>query len=130
MRGEGVPIVLVVDDDIVMRKTIVALLEHDDLRIVEAGTAGEALQQSVLWSRIDLAVVDVQLEAEDGISAAERISADHPDATIVCISASTLSADQRRRMARFRFFAKDDSLFGHLSALSPHTGNRAGSDHA
>jgi CheY-like chemotaxis protein len=112
------PNVLVVDDDAVLRSAVVALLESRHLRVVEAESAADALQQSVLWSRIDLAIVDLQLNGEDGISIAERISADHPHSTIVCISASTPSAGQRRRMARFSFFSKDASLFGHLNALT------------
>jgi CheY-like chemotaxis protein len=124
MRDEVQPNVLVVDDDAVLRLAVVTLLESGRLRILEAGSAAEALQQSVLWSRIDLAIVDLQLGDEDGVAVAERISDDHPGSLIVCMSGSTPTADQRRRMERFQFLPRDDSLFERLSALTPRGSRR------
>lgn len=108
---------LVVDDDAIVRSGIEALMANAGMAVLQAGSAAEALRQSRRAPRIDVAVVDVELEDDDGIAVAERLRAEHPSSVVACISAATPSSGQRGRLAPFAFYTKDASLFEHLAAL-------------
>jgi two-component system KDP operon response regulator KdpE len=66
------PRVLVVEDDEATRTGLVANLEAHDFRVIEAGTAAEALRH---WDsgRPDLVVLDLGLPDRDGLTVIRRV---------------------------------------------------------
>jgi DNA-binding response OmpR family regulator len=84
--------ILVVDDEPMVREVIVAYLEREGFRVVEATTGTEALRQ-IAESRPDLVVLDVMLPEIDGFSvlAALRKANDIP---VILLTARTEEPDR------------------------------------
>ena len=75
MRGRP-PAVLVVEDDLLMRRTLQDLLEREGFFVVTAGTIAEALGE-VNRRAWDLILLDLILPDGDGIEACKRIRERH-----------------------------------------------------
>jgi CheY-like chemotaxis protein len=81
------PVVLVVEDDFLIRLSAVEMVEAAGFDVVEAGNADEALQ--ILGSRPDIAVVftDIQMPGSmDGLKLAAKIRGRWPPIKIVATS--------------------------------------------
>jgi DNA-binding NarL/FixJ family response regulator len=79
--------VVVVDDQLVMREGLVALLDLvDDVEVVgDAGDGSAALE--LLASRTaDVVLMDLRMPVMDGVEATRRIAADHPDVAVVVLT--------------------------------------------
>ncbi|MEV6603682.1 response regulator transcription factor [Kutzneria sp. NPDC051319] len=85
--------VVVVDDQLVMREGLVALLDlADDIEVVgSAGTGSEALEL-VTSVAVDVVLMDLRMPVMDGVEATRRISAAHPDLAVVVLT--TYSDDE------------------------------------
>jgi DNA-binding NarL/FixJ family response regulator len=85
--------VLVVDDQLVMREGLVALLSLvDDVQVVgDAGTGTDAL--ALLDSaETDVVLMDLRMPVMDGVEATRRITAAHPSVAVVVLT--TYSDDE------------------------------------
>ena len=85
MTGEGKPrLVLVVDDDEMIRRLVRAVLEADEFEVAEARDGQTALQ---LASETQPAVVvlDVMMPGIDGVEVCRRL--DHDQARVVILTA-------------------------------------------
>jgi two-component system KDP operon response regulator KdpE len=69
---EATPLVLVVEDEPQMRKFVRIALESHDYRVIEAGTAAEAIQQAVSYTP-DAVVLDLGLPDMDGMDVTRRL---------------------------------------------------------
>ncbi len=69
---ESKPLVLVVEDEPQMRKFVRIALESHDYRVLEAGTAAEAIQQAVSYTP-DAVVLDLGLPDGDGMDVTRRL---------------------------------------------------------
>jgi CheY-like chemotaxis protein len=81
------PVVLVVEDDSLIRLTAVEMVEAAGFDVVEAGNADEAME--ILGSRPDIAVVftDIQMPGSmDGLKLAAKIRGRWPPIKIVATS--------------------------------------------
>lgn len=98
--GDGIRVV-VVDDHVLFRQGLIALLDGvEDTTIVgQAGTGGEAVTV-VADVGPDVVLMDVQMPEMNGIEATRRIVDDHPDIRVVML---TMLED-------------DDSLFAAMCA--------------
>jgi CheY-like chemotaxis protein len=81
------PVVLVVEDDFLIRITAVEMIEAAGFDVVEAASADEAME--ILISRLDIAVVftDIQMPGSmDGLKVAAEIRGRWPPIKIVTTS--------------------------------------------
>lgn len=80
--------IAIVDDHVLFRKGLIALLEaEDDLQVVlEAGTGQEFLQR-LPGIPVDVALMDVEMPDLDGIEATGRVREMAPEVRVVMLSA-------------------------------------------
>ena len=85
--GESVPLVLIVDDTPLARKTFRAILEGAGYRTIEAGSTREAIQ-TYRDAHPDVVTMDMLMEEHDGIVATQALLRLDPQARIVICSAT------------------------------------------
>jgi CheY-like chemotaxis protein len=71
------PAVLVVDDEVGMRDTMVAILEHHGYRVWSAPD-GESAFSAVHERAFDVLVMDIQMPGRDGVSVAQELGMPPP----------------------------------------------------
>ncbi len=85
----GVPHILVVDDEPIVRGAVIRILGGWGFRVLEAETAEEAM--AVLTSgageRPQLVIVDIVLPGDNGVELARQIRDEFPDQRILFMSA-------------------------------------------
>ena len=86
MSADAAPAILVVDDEFLVRLFAVDALEDAGFRVVQAGTAAEALQALKSDSGIRAALVDVGLPDRSGDQLAAEIQALRADLPIIIAS--------------------------------------------
>jgi CheY-like chemotaxis protein len=87
-RCGGKTVVLVVEDELLIRMCTIDALEDDGYRVLEARSAAEALVLLQSGEAIDLLVTDIRMPGEmDGVALAWRASKRWPDMAIVVLSA-------------------------------------------
>src|SRR5438132_12619275 len=69
---EGTRLVLVVDDDDIVRRVVRAMLEADDFQVVEARDGTEALER-VAADHPMVVVLDVMMPGLDGVEVCRRV---------------------------------------------------------
>ena len=80
-------IVLLVEDDSIVRKFVTAALEQESFIVLPASNAAEALEISFERIKIDLVFADVQLGGDiNGIELAERIRRDKTETKVLVMS--------------------------------------------
>jgi CheY-like chemotaxis protein len=81
-RGAGT--VLVVDDEPTVRTHAARLLARHGYTVVEASSAGEALERACPEGRVvDLVLTDVVMPGMSGTELAERLQAAHPNLAVI-----------------------------------------------
>jgi DNA-binding NtrC family response regulator len=85
--------VLVVEDEVLIRMTLAAMLRDDGFTVIEACDADEALV-ALASTTIDVLLTDVRMEGSmDGLELAARVRSTMPDLKIVLVSGH-LAADK------------------------------------
>lgn len=79
------PCILVVDDDVMVRKQLERLYVQGGFKVLTARSAEEALEYSG-GGEIDLIVTDIRLPGMDGIQLIERMKEIHPDVPVIAIT--------------------------------------------
>jgi|SRR3984893_12962101 CheY-like chemotaxis protein len=79
--------ILVIDDDVIVRKTIIRLLEDGGYKVLSAedGLRGMAMFRS---ERPDLVITDIIMPEQEGIQTITEMRKAKPDAKIIVISGS------------------------------------------
>src|SRR5438309_11352466 len=80
---EGARLVLVVDDDDIVRRVVRAMLEADDFQVVEARDGTEALER-VAVDHPMVVVLDVMMPGLDGVEVCRRV---HDGTRVLMLSA-------------------------------------------
>jgi DNA-binding response OmpR family regulator len=116
--GEARRLVLVVDDDEVVRKVVRMVLEADDFEVVEAADGAEALA-SVASDHPPLMVLDVMMPGMDGIELLRHLP---PEVKVLMLTARDDSATEAasREAGAADFLAKPFSsveLLDHVERL-------------
>jgi DNA-binding response OmpR family regulator len=80
------PNLLILDDEVSVRKLLVRLLARDGYAIHETGTVAEAYAVAQSLERLDVWVTDAHVEDSDASREVERFRALHPRLAIVLVS--------------------------------------------
>lgn len=81
--------VLLVDDQVLFRKGVRALLEAEqDMEIVSEASNGNEAVDKVKAFRPDVVLMDIHMPECDGIQATRTIKAEHPDVKVVILTVS------------------------------------------
>jgi two-component system response regulator DesR len=102
--------VLVAEDMRILRETLVALLRLEDgIEVVGEIADGDALVESVISGRPDVAVVDIDLPGTDGLTAAARLREQCPDCKVLILTVLAKPGNLRKALAAqvAGFLAKD-----------------------
>ncbi len=78
--------VLVVDDDVAVRKVLKALLEQANVTVHEAGNGAEALEK-LQRTMVDVVVTDVKMPGIDGLQLLEQVVQKWPDVPVILVTA-------------------------------------------
>jgi two-component system, NarL family, nitrate/nitrite response regulator NarL len=104
--------VLIADDEPLFVETVKALLAGDS-RLEVVGTAGngqDAVDLAVALAP-DVTLMDISMPVMDGIEATRRIREQSPDACVLVLTGSSISADvDRARQAGVAAFLTKDRL--------------------
>jgi CheY-like chemotaxis protein len=120
VRSTSAPaVVLVVEDEPILRATIAHELRRAGCEVVESGTAEQAIAHARDGRRIDVVFTDIQLPGRlNGWDVAEQFRAVDADVTVIYTSGN--SADRSRRVADSLFFAKPYDAAAVVLACRPH----------
>jgi CheY-like chemotaxis protein len=88
------PTVLVVDDEVGMRDTLVAILEHHGYRVWSAPD-GETAFSAAQEKDFDVLVMDIRMPGRDGVSVLEELGTPPPRVILM----TAYSAEDRLRAA-------------------------------
>jgi YesN/AraC family two-component response regulator len=77
--------ILVVDDNILMRKLIINLFHRDDMEFDEAGDGAEGLYR-LSENQYDLIITDIVMPKMEGIEMIREIKRNYPEMKIIAIS--------------------------------------------
>jgi len=81
--------VLLVDDQLLFRKGLRALLEsEDDMEVVSEASNGQEAVDKVKAFRPDVVLMDIHMPVCDGIQATRLLKAEHPDLKVVILTVS------------------------------------------
>ncbi|TNE32604.1 MAG: response regulator transcription factor, partial [Alphaproteobacteria bacterium] len=80
------PHILVVDDDARLRKLLDRYLTQQDCIVITAEDAADA-QEKLKYFLFDIAILDIMMPGEDGISLAKKIRKTHRDLPLIMLTA-------------------------------------------
>lgn len=103
MSSDRRPLVLVVEDEALLREMIAFEFEMSGFEVVDAGSAEEALQRLRDIPVLDLLFTDIRLPGMDGWSLANEVRAVQPDAPVIYASGN---AERQELLPRSEFIQK------------------------
>lgn len=91
--------VLVAEDMRLLRDTLVASLELEaDLEVVATLERGEEIVATAIGERADLAILDIDLPGQDGLTAAAELAQRFPSCRVLILTALATPGQLRRAM--------------------------------
>ena len=89
------PLVLIVDDEPLIRMNMKHVLEDEGFHVVEAEDAFEALRALAEFPSIEVMVSDVKMPGMDGLELARFAAAQRPELRIIIFSGHASALDDR-----------------------------------
>ena len=107
----AVPVILVVDDEASIRRTLKEILEYEDFAVDEAEDGEEALKK-LRSDRFDVVLLDVKMPKKDGMEVLEIMAREQIDGPVVMISGhgTIETAVEATRLGAFDFVEKPPDL--------------------
>ena len=107
----AVPVILVVDDEASIRRTLKEILEYEDFAVDEAEDGEEALKK-LRSDRFDVVLLDVKMPKKDGMEVLEIMAREQIDVPVVMISGhgTIETAVEATRLGAFDFVEKPPDL--------------------
>jgi CheY-like chemotaxis protein len=116
-RPDPKPLVLIVDDEPLVRMTIADMLRLGGFEVLEAGAGAQALQLLAACEQPVAAVVsDVRMPGIDGVDLSHRVRSAHPQMPIVLVSGEA-NPDPALLPAGARFLRKPARLRDLIAAV-------------
>ena len=103
MTSDRRPLVLVVEDETLLREMIAFEFEMSGFEVVDAGSAEEALRRLKDIPVLDLLFTDIRLPGMDGWSLATEVRSQRPDAPVIYASGN---AERQQLLPRSEFIPK------------------------
>jgi two-component system, NtrC family, nitrogen regulation response regulator NtrX len=105
------PVILVVDDEPSIRRTLRDILEYEDYGVVEAADGEEALAK-LRSNQFDLVLLDIKMPKRDGMEVLETVSNEMPEIPVVMISGhgTVETAVEATKKGAFDFVEKPPDL--------------------
>jgi two-component system NtrC family response regulator len=79
-------VILVVDDDELVRRVVTEMLEDCDFSVIEAGSGGEALAMTREQTDVDLVISDVNMPGMDGLQLISELKSIRPSLPVILMS--------------------------------------------
>jgi two-component system, NtrC family, nitrogen regulation response regulator NtrX len=107
----AVPVILVVDDEVSIRRTLREILEYEDYAVEEAED-GEVALDKLRANKFDVVLLDVKMPKKDGMEVLEALSKEQIDVPVVMISGhGTIdTAVEATKLGAFDFVEKPPDL--------------------
>lgn len=91
---KAAPTVLIVEDEVLIRMSSAATLEDAGFRILEAGSAAQAIEMLAANPDIDVLMTDVHMPgAMDGLGLVALVHRRHPEIRAIVVSGNTTAED-------------------------------------
>ncbi|PJI42310.1 response regulator [Ferrovibrio sp.] len=90
------PVVLVVEDEVLVRMVVAEYLRDCGFMVIEAGSAREALALFKVDIEVDIVFSDIQMPGEmDGFGLAQWVRQNRPDVQVILTSGAASNAAQK-----------------------------------
>ena len=97
-HADAEPLVLVVEDEVLIRMAVADHLRHCGYKVAEAGSAAEAQELILSGLKVDLVFSDITMPgALDGIGLTQWLATHAPDVPVILTSGVTSSLDAAKR---------------------------------
>ena len=108
------PVIVVVEDEIVLRSLVATYLRESNFKVVEAGNAEEAVAVLNSGTAVDLVFADVKMYGKmDGVGLAHWINQHHRDIPVLVTTGTTQKLAASDKIPDDRFVPKP-YIFGEI----------------
>lgn len=98
-HADAEPLVLVVEDEVLIRMAAADHLRHCGFKVAEAGSSAEAQELILSGLKVDLVFSDITMPgALDGIGLAQWLGTHAPDLPVILTSGVTSSLDTAKKV--------------------------------
>jgi two-component system response regulator DesR len=112
--------ILLAEDTAILRDTLVAVLDlQEDMQVVAQVSHGDQILPAARRWRPDVAILDIDLPGQDGLSAARQLASELPQCRVLILTALAQPANLKTALAAHvsGFLAKDTPALALIDAI-------------